>query len=78
MIGVIKAERALEDRLRQAAKDVLGPQATKEEIEAWADKAYYGEDELDATPETPAEREQRDREFAEHLAEARRCPALDL
>ena len=63
--------------LRKAARDVLGPEAKEEQIEARADKSYYGDDEIDTTPETRTERQQRQREFAEHLAEAGRCEALN-
>lgn len=42
MSAVIAAERALEEKLHTAAREILGPDASKAEVQALADREYYG------------------------------------
>ena len=68
---MIIAERQLQSSLRETARKHLGPNATEEEVQAAADRAYYGppNPEYDETDE---ERRVRLEQYERDMVEAAR------
>lgn len=77
MSKTIIAERDLMNRLRIAARDILGPEASDAEVEAEAREAYEGPKQRHV-PLTPEEREAWRRQLEENIAEAKRAGVMDL
>ena len=59
--GVIAAERELRESLRESMEESLGRKASREEVEAQTEEAYWGEDPAEEYQETAADREERER-----------------
>ena len=77
MSKVIEAERELLNRLRAASRRILGPDASDDEIEARARRAYEGPTEPKRKL-TPEEKQASDEELKEKVAEARRSGVMDI
>ena len=71
MSRMIIAERELQPRLLESAREHLGPDATEEEVQATADRAYYGPPDPEYT-ETEEQRRIRLEQHEENVAEATR------
>ena len=61
-VRVVQVERELQETLRNAAREALGPQATDSEVERLAGEVYDGPTATDMVPETDRERERRQQE----------------
>ena len=60
-VRVVEVERELEETLRKAARDALGPKATDGEVERLAGEVYDGPISARTVPETDRERAVRQR-----------------
>ena len=60
-VKMVETERELLNDLRCAARKGLGPEASEEQVEAAALRAYNGPVQHHQAPETPAQRQERER-----------------
>ena len=67
MAGVIETERELLAAFDKLARELLGPKASKAEIDAWVHEAYYDGGPTPVPPETPEAKRKRERETAEAI-----------
>lgn len=72
MLSTIQTDKALKTRLRTAARDALGLNASEAEVEAWANEAYEGPTPKFPPQEAPETAQDRARRSEEAEIEVKR------